>query len=154
MFRFARKSHVDIEENTPHIDEPVIEKAALDRRKISGERVSCRCQFTLTNLDPFIHCKKQTSGVMVLNVRGCCVYPKNGLSLGDTKTMFPESQPLNIKKLVLTGEDGHEFTLQNLSIQRVRMLQDDHGDGIILKFINLSEQQLDLLNKVVNRYAE
>ncbi len=146
MFGFSRQPVVKEAE-------PAEDKAFRNRRKVSGERVACRCEFTLPSTDPFIHCKVQTKGLMILNVRGCCVYPEEVLSLEDTKKTFPEARLLTLKKIVLTGEDDQEFVLENLSIRRVRLVTDEHGDGIILRFVNLTEEQLDLLVSLSNRYA-
>lgn len=148
MFGFSRQPAAAPE------PESAEKKAARDRRKVSGERVSCRCEFTLPSPDPFMHCKVQTKGLMILNVRGCCVYPEEVLSVEDTKRTFPESRLLTIKKMVLTGEDEQTFTLENLSIRRVRLASDEHGEGIILRFVNLTDEQLDMLVSISNRYAK
>ena len=128
-------------------------KEVRDRRKISGNRVSCISSFALPNADPFMHVNTHVKGLMILNIRGCCVYLKPSLSSHEIKRYFPETRLLTIKKLTLQGPDSVSSDIFNLAIRRVRLHQDEHGAGIILRFVNLSEDQLDTLASVCERYA-
>jgi|GEM_PF-3919245 len=139
-----------VEEN----DVPAEPKKALDRRKISGARVTCTCEFILPNPDPFMHAKMLISGVIVLNVRGCCVYPEQKMSIEEIKAKVPVDKSLNITNFSVTGEDGQKFIMGELSIRRVRLLCDEHGQGVILRFSNMSEKQIDKLNHISAIYSE
>lgn len=155
MFGLSRQNKI-IKDDQDEQDREAKETAQQhrDRRKVSGERVSVQCTFSLANPDPFKYSRIHTRGLMILNVRGCCVYPKETLSFEDTKKAFPEASVLNVKRMVLTGSDGKAFDIPNLSIRRVRLTKDEHGDGIILRFVNLSDEQLDTLVAITKRYSE
>jgi len=150
MFGFSRQSNKEVK-STSATDHAAATKR--DRRKISGERVACHCEFTLADPDPFKHCKVHIRGLIILNVRGCGIYPEQALSFDDTKRTFPESRLLTIKELKIKGPDDQPYSLPNLSIRRVRLVNDENGDGIILRFVNLTEQQLDTLVSISQRYS-
>ncbi len=134
-------------------DEPIAQQKALDRRKISGERVTCKCEFVLPNPDPFMHSKMFITGTIVLNVRGCCVYPEQVMSVEEIKRKIPGSKALTVSNLVISGTDNQKFSVGNVAMRRVRLLCDEHGQGVILRFVNLTEAQLDTLICITDTYS-
>jgi len=159
MFGFIRQlrgEEAANDDTAPCVDESAAQaepKKALDRRKISGERVTCKCEFILPNPDPFMHAKMLITGVIVLNVRGCCVYPEQAMSVEEIKAKVPIDKSLEINNFSITGNDDQKFIMGELSIRRVRLLCDEHGQGVILRFSNLSEKQIDKLNHITTRYS-
>lgn len=154
MLRFIRQLSGGAAASPEPRIESIVLKEPPDRRKVSGDRVTCKCEFILPNPDPFMHSRMLVTGVMVLNVRGCCVYPDQVMSVEELKRKVPESKALEVSKLVITGSDGQKFPLSSIAVRRVRLLNDEHGQGVILRFSNLTETQLDMLNQITDLYAE
>lgn len=157
MFGLSKKFNSDADDRTSEAIQPIksIETQTYrDRRKVSGERVSCQCEFILPSADPFNQHSIKTLGTMVLNVRGCGLYLQQPLEAEDIKRIFPETRLVILKKILLTGSDSQKFSITNLSIRRVRLVTDEMGLGIVMRFVNLNENQLDILCEICDRYAE
>lgn len=120
-----------------------------DRRKIGGQRTVCYCEFSSPNPDPFKSHSLPMQGLMKLNVRGCSVYPKNNISLeymtAETLKEWFIGNRLTIKAMKLMSKDGTHYTISDLGIKGLRFVKDKNGQGIVFKFVNLSERQLDQL---------
>lgn len=120
-----------------------------DRRKIGGPRTVCYCEFSSPNPDPFKAHSLPIQGLMKLNARGCSVYPKSNITLEHmTAETFEEwfiGNRLTIKAMKLTRKDGTHYTIADLGIKGTRFVNDKNGRGIVFKFVNLSERQLDQL---------
>ena len=132
---------------------PIVLQDAPDRRKVSGERVTCKCEFVLPNPDPFMHAKMLITGVIELNVRGCCVYPNQVMSVEEIKRKVPESKALTISKFIVSGDDGQRFSVGDVAVRRVRLVSDEHGQGVIMRFVNLTERQLDTIICITDAYS-
>lgn len=158
MFRFTQQQNVSNQD--PSSDEEshsgslntlstVAELGFPDRRKLGGERVSCACVFTLPNTDPDSEGKGLVSGSMVFNTRGCSLYLEPGLTSDETKNIFPEYRLVVLTDLVFSTVGSSKIGLHKLNVRRIRLISDERGPGIVLRFVNLTEQQLGILTSII-----
>ncbi len=155
---FKQSGKAEAQAETPATPAPIVEPILLkdppDRRKVSGNRVTCQCDFILPNPDPFMHSKMLVTGTIVLNVRGCCVYPEQIMSVDEILKKIPEDKSLTVSNLAITGDDNQKYSLGDVSLRRMRLLNDEHGQGVILRFVGLSERQLDTLIGITEAYSK
>ncbi|MEE9335726.1 MAG: hypothetical protein V3U65_16670 [Granulosicoccaceae bacterium] len=153
LFKQLSRASEQADDAVPCV-EPIVLQDAPDRRKVSGERVTCKCEFVLPNPDPFMHAKMLVTGVIELNVRGCCVYPDQAMSVEEMKRTVPESKALTVSNFNVRGDDGQKFSLGDVAVRRVRLVCDEQGQGVVLRFANLAERQIDTLIRITDAYSK
>lgn len=122
-----------------------------DQRKIGGPRVSAPFKMIVTNPDPFsVHTDKFT-GVVVFNVRGGCLFVDNAELSQARSRIFREGPVAALATLDLTTPDEHTCSLQKIKIKLSREKDLDGHPGIVFKFLQSSEQHIDLLNLLTER---
>jgi len=123
-----------------------------NRRLISGQRVVCSCTLELPKTDPFSNYKAVRTGVLVLNVRGGSLYLADQFTETSILKVFPPDQSSIIKNIKLFSENVSPVELGNVSVRYLKMNKRTKMVGVILKFVNLSEKQIDILNSLGEKF--
>jgi len=121
---------------------------APNRRLISGSRVYANCHLELPKVDPFKNVKTARDGFIILNVRGCSLYLPQQFTTISIKTLFTENEPQLIKGLTLLPEDGNPIVVGNIYARFLQFNDVKPSPGMILRFVNVSENQMELLNEI------
>jgi len=121
-----------------------------DKRLISGGRVICQCSLILPKDNPFANYKAQRSGYIVLNVRGANLYLGIQFTPENVAQAFPPDEYALIKKLTLFDDEGHEVVVGDINVRFLKFTDGSKVTGMVLRFVNTSEEQLDLLNSLVD----
>ena len=130
---------------------PAPARAARDRRLVSGARVLCRCRIELPRLDPFSVHRTGGEGYAVLNVRGGCFYLDQPFTEDGARRAFPPDRPLALRALTLCPPEGEPVELGALRVRYLKFVASDRLRGVVLRFVGLSETQLDALNGLSER---
>lgn len=118
-------------------------KESVDRRKLSGKRVLAKCEVELPLSDPFAYyCDNVKSGYIVLNIRGGSLYLANDFT---KENFFPDGETNVIKKLTLMPKNKPEIVIKNIKVAFIRIRKGANRDGIVFRFIDISEEHLDIL---------
>lgn len=117
-----------------------------NRRLISGERVVCRCSLELPKLDPFSNHQARHAGFMVLNVRGGSLYLTQAFTDPGARRAFPDDPRSVIRKLTLYPRDGEPVLIGDIRVRYLKLIDRGEAVGLVLRFVNTTEHQLDLLN--------
>jgi len=120
-----------------------------NKRLISGARVLCRCSLVLPKLDPFSALKVAREGYMVINVRGASLYMAEQFSDEHAKKVFPEASSPRIKKFVLYPPNAPAVQIGEVNVRYIRLTNGVELKGLILRFVNTTEKQLDQLNELL-----
>jgi len=123
----------------------------LDKRKFSGNRVIARCEITLKNLDPFAFHEATRSGHMVLNIRGGCLYLNEGATEKVLEKMFPDSKNTVFKEIRLFSGLNDVIIIKNIKAAFLRIRRGKKRAGIVVRFVDISEEHLDELSSLINR---
>ena len=116
-----------------------------NRRLVSGDRVLCKCSMLLPSLNPFAGIKISRSGYMVLNVRGGSLYLAQQLNEQSVASIFPPDKTSLIKQLTLYPDNGSAILLGDMNVRYLKMTDGLKYVGLVLRFVNISEEQLDIL---------
>ena len=119
---------------------------AMDKRKFSGARVLGECEVVLPVADPFAHYDNVKKGYMVLNVRGGCLYVPEHFNEENIDKIFPDGKSGEFKKLTLWGKSKEELVIENIKIAFLRLRKEKNREGVVFRFVNISEKQLDFLD--------
>lgn len=119
-----------------------------NKRFVSGERVVCECALTLPSNNPFYHINNHRTGFVVINVRGCNLYLPDQYNLANIGEVFPDRKPAMIKNFRLFAEDRSQTTLGDVQARFLHFREGTLLSGMVLRFSNLSEEQLDTLNQL------
>jgi len=117
-----------------------------NRRLISGQRAVCNCALELPKTDPFSSYKSVRNGVLVMNVRGGCLYLADQFTESSIVKVFPPDQSSIIKNIKLYPSEGSLIDLGHISVRYLNLSKRSKLVGVVLKFVNLSEEQMDTLN--------
>lgn len=118
-----------------------------DKRKFSGQRVLARCKITLPIFDPFSNASNLKAGYLVFNMRGGCLYLGEHIHSKNIKKIFPDDYTVALKELHLSSNHTADIAVQNLTIKFLRLKELDDREGIVFRFVDLTEQQVDILYK-------
>lgn len=126
-----------------------------DKRKFSGNRVMGRCEITLENLDPFSFYDDTRYGHMMLNIRGGCLYLNEGVTQNTLEKIFPDGKNTVFKEVRLfvdLDEDTDEvMVIKNIKVAFLRVRRGKKRAGIVIRFVDISEEHLDILSDLINR---
>jgi hypothetical protein len=123
--------------------------AKKNNRLISGARVLCKCSLELPKLDPFSKFRDYRKGLMVMNVRGGCLYLADQLTDMNARKVFPPGNTSTIKKFTLYPPNDPEILIGDIKVRYLRLINGASASGLILQFVNSTEIQLGLLNSLL-----
>lgn len=89
------------------------------------------------------------SGTLVFNARGGCFFIKKGFTLNVKSQIFKDGETSRLGELKLKAEGETVGLFKNVEIKLLGEKHQNMDSGVIFKFIQLSEQQLDSLNALV-----
>ena len=134
-----------------------MDKNQKNRRLVGGQRVSAKCKVLLTSVDPFDHFNRSVkSGSIVFNVRGGCLYFSEHIFEQNINRIFPNGSTAIFKRLTLVCSDNSEFTIENIKAKYIRYKKEENRAGVVFRFLDFSEKQLDsleLLQKLLPEYV-
>ncbi len=133
----------------------MMDKKQVNRRSVGGQRVTAKCKVLLTSVDPFDHFNRSVkSGSVVFNVRGGCLYFYEHIFEQNINRIFPNGSSAIFKKLSLTCGDNSEFTIENIKVKYIRYKNEKSRAGVVFRFLDFSEEQLDSLEMLQNILPE
>ena len=116
-----------------------------DKRKISGNRVIAKCELNLYVIDPYSSLNKTKMGYFVLNARGGCLYLSEHIHKRNLHNIFPDGEVTKIKRLVLSRELKPDIIIDDLNIMFLRLIKQTNREGIVFRFVDITEAQMDLI---------
>lgn len=122
-----------------------------DQRKFSGDRVVARCEVVMESNDPFSLWDNVKTGHMVLNVRGGCLYLDAHVDELTVEKIFPYDGSGKFIKLTLSADNRPDVVLENLQVSYQRLRLEANREGIVFRFVDITEKQLDLLGSLGDR---
>ena len=125
---------------------------AVDRRLISGQRVLARCSLELPNHNPFSSYRARRQGLMVMNVRGGSLYLPHQFSEQGARQAFPPGQSSTIRAFTLYPDEGRPIAVGDVTVRYLKLRHGQRLDGLVLRFVGLDEGQLELLNRLPERF--
>ena len=123
-----------------------------NRRLVSGQRVVCACSLELPKSDPFLVYKASRKGVFVLNVRGGSLYLADQFTERSIAKVFPSDQSSVIKNIKLYPKDAPIVELGDISVRYLKLTQDSKMVGVVVRFTNLTDGQIDILNDLPKHF--
>lgn len=122
--------------------------AGPDRRKISGNRVICMCSVEMPKLNPFSNYNNQQTGPFVFNVRGGSFYSWTHYTDKSIAEIFTPGKPARLRNLQLTPIDQPVISLGDIHARFLRFNGEYNAQGLVLRFVDLTDGQLDQLNEL------
>jgi len=122
-------------------------KCIGNKRKISGDRVIAECEVLLPNSDPFSHYNNLKTGHIVLNIRGGCLYLAEHFNNRNIVKVFPNGQTSVFTKLIVSVVDQPNIIINNLKVMFIRLRKEACREGIVFRFVDITEEQLNLLSE-------
>jgi hypothetical protein len=119
-----------------------------DKRKFSGNRVLAECEVILPRTDPFAHYENIKKGYMVLNIRGGCMYLPEYFNEENIAKIFPDGHSTTFEKLTLSANDKPTTIIENIKVSLIRLRKEENREGIVFRFVDISEEHLDILEKI------
>lgn len=126
------------------------ERKKLDKRAISGGRVVCACSMQFPKVDVFNQMTIQRKGYLIFNARGGAFYIPQQFTENSVKQLFKRGEPGLIKDFKLYPNGQPEIVIGQVSARFLHFVGNEPYPGMVLRFRNLNEGQLDTLNKLVN----
>lgn len=130
-------------------------KQQLNRRLVSGPRVLAKCEVLLPKVDPFDHTNRSVKlGFLVFNVRGGCLYFREHIFEQNVDRIFPNGSTTVFKRLSVICSDNSEFSIENIKVKYLRYRKHGKRGGIVFRFLDFTEQQLDCLEMLQKMLPE
>jgi hypothetical protein len=123
-----------------------------DKRKFSGNRVLAECELVLKRINPFSHFNNVKSGLVVLNIRGGCLYLPERYAEQSIERIFPDRKIAMIEKLTLSDNDCPRIIFKNIKISFQRLRKEKNREGIVFRFSDVSDDQLEKLEKLKDNF--
>lgn len=70
------------------------------------------------------------------------------LNKNSIEEIFPTDKPIVLPKLTIFSKQIKQVNLENVSLRYQHLRHDLHEKGIVFRFLRLSDDQLDALNKI------
>jgi hypothetical protein len=121
----------------------------LNKRAISGDRVVCACSMQLPKVDAFNHLKIHRKGYLIFNARGGAFYIPQQFTENTVKQLFKPGEPGLIKDFKLYPKGKQAIVIGQVSARFLYFVGKEPWPGMVMRFGNLNERQLDTLNKLV-----
>lgn len=131
---------------------PPVAVAKRNRRQVSGDRVLCRCSLELPKHDPFSNYRASCEGFIVLNVRGGSLYLAHQFNEDSVRQAFPPDKASLIKDFKLYQKEGTPIPIGDLHVRFLKFKQGLELTGLVLRFVNLTDAQMDLLNGLTSHF--
>ncbi len=125
-----------------------------NRRLVSGKRVICYSSMILPKVNQFSSVKALRDGPLVFNVRGCSLYCLPQYNPNTIREVFKSDEPGVIKEFRLFPPGSKPINLQNVTARFVRFTNTQKHVGMVLRFVNLNETQLDTLFALTDSLPE
>mgnify|MGYP000081773137 CR=1 FL=1 len=116
-----------------------------DKRTICGNRVLGKCNFIFDVLDPYSSFNSIKSGYVVMNMQGGSAYLGEHFHEDNLSSLFPDGKMAVISQLSLFIEKDTPLVLLNVKIRFIRLNAHKDREGIVFKFYDLNEEQMDQL---------
>lgn len=120
-----------------------------DFRKIGGNRVTTAFNMVVANPDPFNTFSDRFSGTIVFNVRGGCLFIDNAGPLKAYTRIFGDGPVATLDLLELKIPNQDPAVIKKVKIKNARQKEVGGQEGIVFRFLQTDEKQLDLLNELV-----
>ena len=121
-----------------------------DKRRFSGARVLARCEVLFRKDDPFATWNPAKTGHVALNVRGGCLYLGEYYDEQNIEKLFPDNGSGTFERLTLSADNWPDIVLENVKVVFLRLRKEDRREGIVFRFVDITEQQLDLLDDLTS----
>jgi hypothetical protein len=125
--------------------------SATDKRKFSGNRVLAECEIILKSDNPFAHFGNVKNGYVVLNVRGGCLYFPERFSENEIVKIFQDGKVAVFEKITLSAGNRPKIIIEDVKVAFLRLRKGKNREGIVFRFIDISEQQLDTLYSLLHK---
>ncbi|OMH39388.1 hypothetical protein [Motiliproteus sp. MSK22-1] len=122
-----------------------------DKRKFSGNRVIAECIVVLPLTNPFAHQSNIKKGYLVLNIRGGSLYLPERFQDNRIERIFPDGKTTVFKKLTLLPQDKPEIVITDIKVSFVRLRKEKSREGIVFRFVDISEEHLDILDSLKHK---
>ncbi len=116
-----------------------------DKRLFGGDRVIAKCKIMLPITDPFAHYNNIKTGYVVLNMRGGCLYIGESIDECNISKIFPDGENAVFQKMGLSAKNQSDILICNLKVAFIRLRKEINREGIVFKYTDLTEMQMDLL---------
>ncbi len=123
----------------------------VDKRKFSGNRVLAECEIVLKPDDPFAHFGNEKNGYIVLNVRGGCLYFPERFTENNITEIFPDGKTAVFGKMTLSAGNKPKIIVDNIKVAFLRIRKEKNREGIVFRFIDISEEHLDILDDLQHK---
>lgn len=132
--------------STNRNDELQAVSAQKNNRLISGNRVICRCTLELPKVDAFSNFQTDRQGYLSFNTRGGALYMGQQFTPLSINKVFNGDEASTLKNVVLYPPELPEVRLGQLNARFLHFTQGQKFIGLVIRFVGLSEMQLDCLN--------
>lgn len=122
-----------------------------DHRKIGGNRVSTVFSMVVANPDPFNSYADKFSGTIVFNARGGCMFIDSEGPLKAHARIFSDGPVAILESLELDIPEQKPCVIKKIRIKNARQKTIGGRNGIVFKFFQTSEVQMDQLNGLVEQ---
>lgn len=129
----------------PHFEKP----ETPNKRAISGNRVICACSMQLPKVNAFNQLKIHRKGYLVFNARGGALYLSPQFDESNVTQLFNPGQAGVIKNFKLHPRGKAEVVIGQISARFLFFTQTQAMPGMVMRFGNLSEWQLEMLNTLM-----
>lgn len=85
---------------------------------------------------------------MSLNVRGGIFYLNDVITKNNLEKMFPDGNAAVFKELKLISDSGKKIIIKKIKVMFVKKKEGADRQGLVFRFVDLSEEHLDLLLKL------
>lgn len=123
--------------------------AKLNKRAISGNRVICACSMQLPKVNAFNQLKIHRKGYLVFNTRGGALYLSPQFDESTVNQLFKPGEAGTIKNFKLYPRGNAEIVVGQISARYLFFTQSQAMPGMVMRFGNMSERQLIMLNTLM-----
>lgn len=123
--------------------------ANADKRAISGNRVVCACSMQLPKVNTFNQLKIHRKGYLIFNARGGAFYLSPQFTESDISQLFNPGEAGTIKNFKLYPHGRPEVSIGQMSARFLFFTQNEAMPGMVMRFGNFSERQLETLNSLI-----
>jgi len=148
---FGKKSDPNERQPGQKLPTPTLVKTAkLDKRAISGQRVICICSMQLPKVDAFSQLRTHRKGLLIFNIRGGALYLSDQFTEDSIPLMFNPGEPGIIKNFKLYPRNRPVINVGDIAARFLKFTNSTTYPGLVMRFGNLSEEQLIILDGLVN----
>jgi len=123
----------------------------MDQRKIGGTRVAAAFRMDVANQDPFKPFADKFYGTLVVNARGGYLHLTNHNAKQAESRIFADGPVATLSKLEIDVPEEPCCLLKNIKIKVIGTKGTKEQNGIVFKFVQLTDIQLDQLNSLKDK---